>query len=46
MCDAAPTNIGISQLQFNMFFPVFRGEIIARFRFRNFLSSLDFVVVT
>lgn len=30
--------------QFDMFFRVFRAEIIARFGFRSFLSSLNFVV--
>lgn len=32
--------------KFNMFFPVLRGEIIARFRISSFLSRLDFIVVT
>lgn len=30
--------------QFDISFPVFRAEIIARFGFRSFLSSLNFVV--
>jgi len=30
--------------QFDMLFPVFRAEIITRFVFRSFLSSLNFVV--